>query len=204
MTQPTRRTFLALSAVPLVTLVVPQLDAMTLPRLGQVQVHYVAGSATWRRDSPALAALLGQRVIPTGQLVAARRAPPLADRPTHVRLAVCPLSTPARPTSDGIARTKVEVLSRTHGVPFTLYHHAAGRLSPTSAPSSVLAPVHATHGVELAVTIEDDAPITVALGGRDLPLGAGAWIVSVRRGADLLTLALLVDSPTTDTPELLG
>lgn len=204
MTQPTRRTFLALSAVPLVTLVVPELGAMTLPRQGQVQVHYVADSATWQRHSPELASLLEQRAIPTEQLVAARRATPLPERPVSVRLAVCPLFTPTRPGPEGIKRARVELLSRTHGLPLSVYDHAAGSLSPTTAPTSLRAPVDPTHGVELAVTLEDDAPITIALGGPDLPLAAGAWIIAARRGADLLTLAVLVEPPNTDTTERLA
>lgn len=192
MAQPTRRTFLAMTATPLASCLVPEtLVAATTPRTA-VQVAWVEGSDGWTAGDARRVALLESALIPGERLRAPGMAPAMATRPAHVRLSVFPVEDPRLGPVD--RPVTVELLSRVHGVPFIVCHTSPGPLrTQATAPTSLTAPVHAEHGVELRFTVEGQEPATVALGG-DLPLAAGAWLVAVRQRERLWTVAILVEA----------
>ena len=192
---PSRRTFLAMGATPVLGALVPTAAKAAMGR-PEARLGYLRGSDTWSEDDPRRQNLMRGHLPDPALLTPTTRA--TNNAPASVRISVRPL----RDLQAGLRQldtASMDLVALPHRVPFRVFDYQRSTLDPMTLPSQFTAPVDPEHGFVLHVRSRwrgdrDDAVTTLQLGPGGTALRSGAYVLSVQAPNELLALALWIEA----------
>ncbi|MEL6177958.1 MAG: hypothetical protein AAFS10_03350 [Myxococcota bacterium] len=194
---PSRRAFLVLGATPLLGALLPRTASAVLGP-PEARLGYLQGSQSWTQETPAYTALMQDGALNPSTLIPAAHLTPITPHPEAVRLTVRPLHQPYS-VLQGLDEASMELVAFPHRVPFRVFSYRRTSVDPMTLPTHMTVPVDPKRGFEMLMRSRwrgDTADVVtrMTLGAREIPVQRGAYVVSVQTPAELLALALWLDT----------